>query len=145
MSNLMLRRSLGAGVFTLAVGIGTLIFGAVMLPGSDICGLGFVMLASFALIATGAYMLIDRRAQMSITDCGLWVRSIGGSEIPWERITSAKMKWLPRSGNFISITLDTGVTYTFFAEGFQVSSDDLLKMINERIEPTGNTKPDAND
>jgi len=107
-----------------------------MVSHSNLCGLGFTLLASIALVIIGVYMLFDRRPQVSISKSGLWVRTIGAEEIPWNAMASAELKWLPRSGNLIVITLTDRKKYTFFAEGLQVSPSDLLRMIREHIDQT---------
>jgi len=89
---------------------------------------------SIVLGVTGIYALFDFRPRVSISKNGLWVRSISTQEIPWEEITSVELKWLPRSGDFITITLTNGQTHTFFAEGLQVSSKELLRMIREHVD-----------
>lgn len=136
MSRVILKRSIGAAALTIAVGIGMLILGIVMVSHNNLCGLGFALLASIALVIIGVYMLFDRRPQVSISKSGLWVRTIGAEEIPWNAMASAELKWLPRSGNLIVITLTDRKKYTFFAEGLQVSPSDLLRMIREHIDQT---------
>ena len=134
MNRSVFKRSTGAAATTTALGVCMLILGVIMVARSNICGLGFIVLASIFLIGIGIYMFLDRRPQVSISENGLWVRSIGVKEIPWNAIASAELKWWPRSGNLITITLIDGEKYTFFAEGLQVSPSDLLRMIKEHID-----------
>lgn len=142
MSKTVLRRSHGTALWITALGICMLIFGMVMVPRSSICGLGFVVMMSITLVGIGLYALFDRRPQVSVTESGLRVRSIGKYEIPWSDVAAAKMTWLPRSGDFIDITLVDGRTHRLFAEGLEVSSTELLKIINQYIEVYGDGKAD---
>ena len=110
-------------------------------------GLAFISLArgnayGFACMTTigivlgiaGVYAVFDRRRQVSVSKNGIWVRGLSKQEIPWSMISSAKLEWWPRSGDFITITLVNGQTHRFFAEGLEVSSKELLRIINEQIE-----------
>lgn len=134
-AQLIAYRSKRAESINTLIGLVAMCIGIFIILRGNGIGTGILVLITGGVVAIFSFVtFLDRKPVVVISDSGLWARHAASEVIPWEAISEARIKAIPRGGTFIEIHLDGKHGFDFEVSGLNQPAMLIYRNICSRIQ-----------
>lgn len=133
MNKTAIKRLMSTAILAIVLAAVILMIACVFIYRGDLVGWCLMPLGIGSLVA-GVLGLRDNHPRFVISDSGVIIRAVGSEEIPWKRVKSVRLEWLPRAGEAIILILVNGEKHRINASGLDQTPEAILNLLKAHVE-----------